>query len=131
MRRALAPLLFDEEDRAAAEAQRQSVVAPAQQSPQAQRKARTKRTAQGEPVHSFQTLLKDLATIARNTMILNINNTDSEEGPTFENVTMPTPLQQRAFDLLEIALNPNLPPSGQCRGFLASGVVTAKAGMCL
>ncbi|MBM4431676.1 MAG: IS1634 family transposase [Chloroflexi bacterium] len=104
MRRALAPLLFDDEDHAAAEAQRPSVVAPAQRSPQAQRKAQTKRTAQGEPVHSFQTLLKDLATIARNTMILNINNTDSEEVPTFENITTPTPLQQRAFDLLEVAL---------------------------
>ena len=104
MRRALAPLLFDEEDRAAAEAQRQSVVAPAQRSPQALRKARTKRTAQGEPVHSFQTLLKDLATIARNTVVFNTNNTDSAQGPTFENITIPTPLQQRAFDLLEVAL---------------------------
>ena len=104
MRRALAPLLFDEEDRAAAEAQRQSVVAPAQRSPQAQRKARTKRTAQGEPVHSFQTLLKDLATVARNTVVFNTSNTDSAEVPTFESITIPTPLQQRAFDLLEVAL---------------------------
>jgi len=104
MRRALAPLLFDEEDRAAAEAQRQSVVAPAQRSPQAQRKARTKRTALGEPVHSFQTLLKDLATIARNTMVFNTDNSDSAEVPTFENITTPTPLQQRAFDLLGVTL---------------------------
>lgn len=104
MRRALAPLLFDEEDRAAAEAQRQSVVAPAQRSPQAQRKARTKRTAQGEPVHSFQTLLKDLATVARNTVVLNTKNTDSAEEPIFHNITIPTPLQQRAFDLLGITL---------------------------
>ena len=104
MRRALAPLLFDEEDRAAAEAQRRSVVAPAQRSPQAQRKAWTKRTAQGEPVHSFQTLLKDLATIARNTVVFNTKHPDSAEGPTFQNITTPTPLQQRAFDLLEVAL---------------------------
>ena len=104
MRRALAPLLFDEEDRAAAEAQRQSVVAPAQRSPQAQRKARTKRTALGEPVHSFQTLLKDLATVARNTVVFNTSNTDSAEVPTFESITIPTPLQQRAFDLLEVTL---------------------------
>jgi hypothetical protein len=104
MRRALAPLLFDEEDRVAAEAQRQSVVAPAQRSPQAQRKARTKRTARGEPVHSFQTLLKDLATVARNTIVLNTKTTDSAEEPTFHNITIPTPLQQRAFDLLGISL---------------------------
>ena len=47
MRRALAPLLFDEEDQAAAEAQRQSVMAPAQRSPQTRGKAQTKRTARG------------------------------------------------------------------------------------
>jgi transposase len=102
MRRALAPLLFDEENRAAAEAQRQSVVAPAQRSPQAQRKAQTKRTAQGEPVHSFQTLLKDLATVAINTVVVNINHSDTEDRPTFQNLTVPTPLQQRAFDLLGV-----------------------------
>lgn len=104
MRRALAPLLFDEEDRVAAEAQRQSVVAPAQRSPQAQRKAQTKRTAQGEPVHSFQTLLKDLATIAKNTVVFNANHSDPVEQPTFESITTPTPRQQRAFDLLGVAL---------------------------
>jgi hypothetical protein len=104
MRRALAPLLFDEEDRAAAEAQRRSVVAPARRSPGAQRKARTKRTAQGEPVHSFQTLLKDLATVAKNTIVFNTNHPDSAEEPTFESITTPTPLQQRAFDLLGVAL---------------------------
>jgi hypothetical protein len=104
MRHALAPLLFDEDDQAAAEAQRQSVVAPAQRSPQAQRKAQTKRTAHGEPVHSFQTLLKDLATVAMNTVVVNINHSDTEDRPTFQNLTTPTPLQQRAFDLLGVTL---------------------------
>ena len=66
MRQALAPLLFDDDDRAGAEAARTSVVAPAQVSPRAQDKARRKRTATSWPVHSFRTLLDDLATLARN-----------------------------------------------------------------
>ena len=103
MRRALAPLMFDEENQTAAEAQ-QSVVAPAQRSLQARRKAQTKRTARGEPVHSFQTLLKDLATIAINTVVVNTNYSDIEDRPTFQNLTVPTPLQQRAFDLLGVTL---------------------------
>ena len=104
MRRDLAPLLFDEEDRAAADAQRRSVVAPAERSPQAQHKAQTKRTVQDEPVHSFQTLLDDLATVARNTVVFNTSHPDSAQPPTFESITTPTSLQQRAFDLLGITL---------------------------
>jgi len=103
MRRALASMLFDEEDRAAAQAQRRSVVAPAQRSPQAQRKARTKRTAQGEPVHSFQTLLEDLGTIAKNEIVFKTGHLDGEEEPTVERVTTPTSLQQRAFELLGVS----------------------------
>ena len=95
MRRALAPLLFDDHDRAGAEARRASVVAPAQRSPAAERKARRKRTEEGFPVHSFRTLLRDLATVAKNRV---------EVGEaTFEQITTPTPLQQRAFDLLAVS----------------------------
>jgi transposase len=47
MRQALAPILFDDDDQETARARRRSVVAPAERSPQAQRKAQTKRTAQG------------------------------------------------------------------------------------
>ncbi len=83
--------LFDDEDQTAAESQRTSVVAPAQRSPQAQRKAQTKRTEEGLPVHSFQTLLKDLQTMAKNTIQMG--------DITFEMITAPTPLQQRALDL--------------------------------
>jgi hypothetical protein len=68
MRQSLAPMLFDEPDPAAREAQRTSPVAKAEPSPPAQRKAAGKRTdpAEGEPlpVHSFHTLLGDLATLA-------------------------------------------------------------------
>jgi len=99
MRRDLAPILFDDDDRVTAKAQRASVVAPAQRSPSALAKARTKRTLEGVPVHSFRTLLADLATIVRNTC-----TPTSLDVPSFEKTTRPTPLQQRAFDLLGVKL---------------------------
>ena len=64
MRARLKPLLFDDDDPAAAEASRASIVAPARVSEAAREKARGKRTADGLPVHSFRTLLGDLATVA-------------------------------------------------------------------
>jgi Transposase DDE domain len=66
MRQTLAPLLFDDHDRAAAQARRRSPVRKATVSPAAQRKAATKRTHDGQAVHSFRTLLTDLATMTRN-----------------------------------------------------------------
>ena len=67
MRRRLAPLLFDDHDPNGAP--RPSVVAPAKVSRAAQQKAQSKRTADGLPVHSFRTLLEDLATIVRNQVV--------------------------------------------------------------
>ena len=99
MREALAPILFDDDDKAAAEALRKSPVAPTQRSPKAKRKAATKRTADDGPVHSFQTLLADLATITKNRIQPNIPAAE-----TFEKITRPTPAQQRALDLLGIRL---------------------------
>jgi hypothetical protein len=84
-----------------ARAERRSIVAPAQRSACAQRKATTKRTDAGDPVHRFQTLLQDLATIAKN----RIQPTDSS-APAFDVITRPTPLQQRALDLLGVSLRP-------------------------
>jgi hypothetical protein len=95
MRQALAPMLFDDDDPAAAAAARTSVVAPAQRSPSAQHKALTKLTADDLPVHSFHTLLSDLATLAKNRILP--STTDSVP---FDLITTPTPIQQRAFDLL-------------------------------
>jgi hypothetical protein len=95
MRRSLAPMLFDDSDPSAGEALRSSVVAPAQRSPQARKKARTKRTAEGTPVHSFHTLLQDLRTIALNTVCTGSTS--------FTMTTTPTPLQQRAFNLLQMS----------------------------
>ena len=97
MRRALAPMLFDDHDRAAGEALRSSPVAKAQPSPAATRKARTKRTDDGNTVHSFRTLLADLATLTRNTV-------RGGKAPEMALLARATPIQQRALDLLAVKL---------------------------
>lgn len=97
MRQRLAPMLFDDTDKAAAEALRTSVVAQAQRSPAAVTKQTTGLTKDGMPVHSFQTLLADLATVARNTIITAI----APDYP-LTVITRPTPIQQKAFELLGI-----------------------------
>ena len=101
MRKDLAPLLFDEDDRTAAEQMRASVVAPAQRSASAQAKLHNKRTQADLPVHSFQTLLTDLATIVSNCVQPKDANT-----PAFDIITTPTALQQRVFDLLQVPIKP-------------------------
>lgn len=94
MRRALAPLLFDDEDHAATQAQRSSIVAPAQRSPSAQQKAASKQTAEGLPVHSFRSLLADLATLTRNRVRMGEH--------AFDMLATPTVVQDRAFELLQV-----------------------------
>jgi hypothetical protein len=98
MRRRLAPMLFDDTDKEAAEALRASVVAQAQRSPAAVQKQTTGLTPDGLPVHSFQTLLADLATVARNTITTAIT-------PNYPLtvVTRPTAIQQKAFQLLDVS----------------------------
>jgi Transposase DDE domain len=95
MRQALAPILFDDHDRAAGEALRTSPVAKARPSPAAKRKAKTKRTDDGLPIHSFRTLLADLATLTRNTV-------RCSKAPAMTLLAKPTQIQQRAFDLLAV-----------------------------
>src|SRR5882724_7120274 len=103
MRRSLAPMLFDEPDPAAREAQRSSPVAKAEPSPAAQRKAARKRTelADGEPLpaHSFHTLLGDLATLTRNVVRFGRDRLTVI-------LATPNPAQRRALDLL--ALTPTV-----------------------
>jgi hypothetical protein len=99
MRGRLAPILFDDHDRAAAAAQRRSIVAPAERSPAAQRKVATRRTEDGLPVHSFRSLLGDLATLC-----LNKVNLPGNPKYRFELPTKPTPLQARAGELLGVNL---------------------------
>ena len=100
MRQRLSPMLFDDEDREVAEAARTSIVAPAQVSDTAQAKARTKRTAEGDPVQSFRTLLADLATVTRNTVAPRLPGAEP-----FEVITRPTPLQDKALKLLGVRLS--------------------------
>ncbi len=99
MRGWLKPLLFDDEEPHAAEAARASPVASAKVSPSAQAKARSKRTVTGLPVHSFQTLLADQATVAKNRVVPRLPGAEP-----FTVVTRPTALQSEAFRLLGVRL---------------------------
>jgi len=98
MQARLAPLLFTDDDKPAAQAARQSPVAPAARSPKALAKAATKHTPAAVPVHSFASLLTDLATICLNTI------TPADPAlPGFRLVTTPTAVQRQAFDLLGVS----------------------------
>jgi len=96
MREAWRPVLFSDEDQAAKNTR--DPVAPATRSPGALDKVATKRSEDGAPVHSFRTLLADLATITRSTFApVGADN----EGQTFTMLTVPSPEQARALQLLE------------------------------
>jgi Transposase DDE domain len=97
MRERLKPILFDDDDPAAAACERTSIVAPAQPSPAALRKRASKLTANGGPVHSFHSLLRDLATCTLNEMTTTLNAAYS-----FTLVATPTPIQAQAFRLLDV-----------------------------
>ena len=97
MRERLKPILFDDDDPAAAARERTSIVAPAQPSPAALRKRASKLTANGTPLHSFQSLLRDLATCTLNEMTTTLNAAYS-----FTLVATPTPIQAQAFRLLDV-----------------------------
>jgi hypothetical protein len=99
MRQALAPLLFDDADRQAAEAARPSPVASARRSAAAIRKRNTATTPDGLPVHSFRSLLADLGTLTRNTITTAV-------APNYPLLvtTRPTAVQRRALDLLSVAV---------------------------
>jgi transposase len=96
MRKKLTPILFDDHERAEAERNRKSIVAPAPRSKAATRKDQRKRTDDDEPVHSFRTLLEDLGTLAKNRVRV---RGSSEE---FYVLTQPTALQTRALGLLGV-----------------------------
>ena len=97
MRECLKPMLFDDDDPVAAARERASIVAPAQSSPAALRKRASKLTANGGPVHSFQSLLRDLATCTLNAVTTTLNQAYS-----FTLVATPTPIQAQAFTLLDV-----------------------------
>jgi transposase len=97
MRERLKPMLFDDDDPTAAVRGRPSIVAPAQPSPAALRKRASKLTANGLPVHSFQSLLRDLATCTLNEMTTTLN-----QAYRVTLVATPTPIQALAFTLLAV-----------------------------
>jgi hypothetical protein len=97
MKQSLAPILFHDNDKPAAAAKRANPVAPAQRSNEALKKAARKRTNDGTPVHSFTTLLADLATICANTI------QPAHDLPAFTKITNPTALQRQAFELLDVS----------------------------
>jgi transposase len=91
LRQAWKPLLFDDEQPPT----QPDPVAKARRSSQAERKARSKRTAAGDRCHSLPTLLDELSTRTRNTIRLH------ESGASFDQLTAPTPTQRRALELLD------------------------------
>lgn len=93
----LAPILFQDDEPEAGEALRENIVRPAQRSPKAKEKAKTKRTIDDLPVHSFPSLLRDLATITKNTLRPTFRG-----ALPFTKVAMPTVFQRRAFELIQV-----------------------------
>ncbi len=95
MRRKLAPMLFDDEDKEAALASRSSPVAKAPRSDKAKAKAAGKIADEGQPVHSFQTLMADLGTLC-------LNEAVAAGNPNYAltMTTRPTAIQQKALEML-------------------------------
>ena len=92
LERAWAPLLFRDEERP----ELPDPVAPAVRSDAALAKAHTQRLPDGTPVHSFGTLLDELATLTRNRIVI----TGAPDEAAFDKVATPTSLQARALSLL-------------------------------
>ena len=97
-RRRLPPLLFQDEDPAAARARRDTPIDLAEVSERStSASADTKTTPEGFPVDSFATLLGDLSNL-----VLNRVRSPTQEKAAISIVTEPTPLQRRAFDLVGV-----------------------------
>ena len=99
MRARLKPMLFDDEHLEEASASRASPVVKAVRSEHAKAKDASKLADDGLPLHSFKTLLKDLGTLT-----YNITHTTLNPEAKIVITTRPTPLQAKAFKLLD--LNP-------------------------
>jgi transposase len=88
LRRALAPIIFTDED----VPPREDPVLPARRSPEAKTKDATKETPDEIPVRRYSELLAHLRTLTRNTVMV--------DGREVEKISMPTPSQRRAFELI-------------------------------
>ena len=95
MREAWRELTFADEDQDAKKTR--DPVAPAKRSEAAKRKATRKRNDDGSPVHSFSTLLADLASIVRNTCRV---PRAGDRAPSFRVTTTASPYQLRAMHLI-------------------------------
>jgi len=93
----LAPLLFDDEQ-LSQDRLRRDPVAPAEISASAQAKKADRTTTDGFPVHNFDTLLQELSTRCRNSCRI----AAELNAPAFHQLTEPTALQSRAFQLLDL-----------------------------
>jgi len=99
MRQRLAPLLFEDQEWLEP-VEPTSVVVPKKSDTPARRKASTKRNPENYPVQSFRTLLTNLSTIAKNRVQPKLGDISVS----FDKLTIPSPLQQKAFDLLGVPL---------------------------
>ena len=97
LRKLLAPLLFEDDDREEAEKKRRTPVQRAVVSERAKRKSDTKKTAEGLCVHSFRTLMEDLATLSLNEVV-----PPGSPDHRFCVMSEPTAVQERAFELLGV-----------------------------
>lgn len=97
LRQALAPLLFDDQELEAERARRDPVLA-AQPSESAKRKKSKRLTEEGLPLHSLETLMAAMGTRARHRCRL----PSEPDAPCIQRVTEPTPLQQRALELVRM-----------------------------
>ena len=95
MRRALAPLLFEDEE-VEEDRKRRDPVAPTQPSESVKLKKTTRQTEDGLPLHSFSTLLEELGTLCKNTCRM---KTGPSTEPFFQ-LTEASLLQRRVFELL-------------------------------
>lgn len=93
LERAWAPLLFRDET----PPERIDVVGPPERSASARAKEGTHRTPDGLPVQDFRSLLRELATLTRNRVVIG-------DAPALEILSEPTPLQERALRLVSVPL---------------------------
>jgi transposase len=97
MRKALAPLLF-EDDELDERRKKREPVKPVKPSASVKRKKRLRLSQDGLEIHSFQTLMAELATRSRNRCRVK----SDPDGPAFYELTQPTLLQKRTFQLLDL-----------------------------
>jgi hypothetical protein len=95
MREAWRPLLFADENQATKSTR--DPVAPARRSPEALEKVSRRTLDDGSRVHSFRTLMEDLATIVRNTC----RPAGAGDQAAFATTTQPSPAQRKALELLD------------------------------